>query len=614
MSIEVAGFEVEREIGRGGFGVVYRARQLAFNRPAAIKVLLPGLSADELQKRFTQECRAVGALRPHPNVLTVYSTGLTADGRPYLAMQYLGGGSLSERLPLTPEATVALGLRLADGLAVAHAGGVIHRDVKPSNILFGDDGEPVLVDFGISSLLGDASTTTGEVALSIGYTPPEILGGSRATVAADVYALGATLFASVCGRTPFVTPDGFTSIAVMAARILSQPVEDLRPEGVPDALCEVIERCMAKEPGERYDSMAHVRAALAPLAADDSTIRTPSELWGLPVVPVHEAEAATQPRRTFLSRVGGTRRRVVASAAALVVLGGGVATAATVTGDDSAPTAAHAGGSRTHTASSGSPSSRAPQGSTSPSAHTTPHTNTPRRTVVVSGRTVVVGGGYADGGTGGGTGGGTSNGTAGGGTGDGAGGGAGGGTTRKAVDPVSNHGPVFGSLPDRRNGELFSPAGRISASDPDGDALRYTFSNLPPGVTGSSSGVIGGTIGPSAVRLTTDYRNRRSGTWRVTVLATDPSGAAAKASFVWTVVDDHFVMPNYYGKYGCNDDPAQPNCHESVPNISSLGPHGSYCRVNAAYKDRIVAQSVTAGSAATWGQRFVYTYAEATCP
>jgi serine/threonine protein kinase len=275
--IEIDGFEVGEEIGRGGFGVVYRARQLAFNRLVAIKVLHPGLSDEKLRKQFANECRAVGALRSHRNILGVYSTGTATDGRPYLAMQLLTGGSLSERIPLPAEQVRELGIRLAGALEIAHEGGVVHRDVKPSNVLFNEEDEPVLVDFGISSLVTDPSTTTSSIAVSIGYTAPEVLDGTKPAVAADIYALGATLFAATTGRTPFVTEGGFSSIAVVAARILTQPVEDLRTAGVPEWLCRIIETAMAKDPADRYRSMAELRVALEQSA--DDTVRLTGNHW-----------------------------------------------------------------------------------------------------------------------------------------------------------------------------------------------------------------------------------------------------------------------------------------------------------------------------------------------
>ena len=265
-------------------------------------------------------------------------------------MQYLGGGALSERIPLPAEQVVTLGTKLADGLAAAHAGGVIHRDVKPSNVRFSADDEPVLVDFGISSLIGDASVTGNDVALSLGYTPPELFGGGRATPSVDVYALGATLFAAVTGRTPFVAADGNSSIVAVAGRILHEPLEDLRPLGVPDGLCRIIEICMAKDPGQRYASMAEVRAELTALEVQDTRARPlaaplfvpPPPLFASPAVgttgpssfspplTVPPPAPAARPRPGWATR----RRGVLAAAAAVLLLGGGVATAAALSGSD----------------------------------------------------------------------------------------------------------------------------------------------------------------------------------------------------------------------------------------------------------------------------------------
>lgn len=607
MDIEVSGFEIEREIGRGGFGIVYLARQLAFDRPAAIKVLRPGVSAEELQKRFTQECRAVGALRSHPNVLTVYSTGLTSDGMPYLAMQYLGGGSLSERLPLDPADAAAIGVRLADGLVVAHAGGVIHRDVKPSNILFDDHNEPVLVDFGISSLMSEANTTTGDVAVSIGYTPPEILGGARPTVAADIYSLGATLFAMLAGRTPFVNESGFTSIAVLAHRILTSAVDDLRPIGVPDEFCAVIEKCMAKEPGERFSSMAEVRAALVPIAADD-TVRRPGALWDL--APAVGSTAATTAARIQISRGTTTRhRRVGVTVAAVVLLGAGVAAAAALTtGSDPAPQALVPSGVAGGPSASGAvtqPSASVGDkgvlgldggGSIEPRARSTqPRPGT--TTTVVGGQTIVVQGG---------------------------GGGAAvippavtsprsraSATAAKTATKQTNHAPVLAKLSNRTTGEQTSVSTSLSGSDRDpGDSLRFTMRNLPPGLSYSSSGSVSGTIPWSSVDLTTDYRSIGSRSWTVAVTLTDSHGGTDTGSVTWTVRDTYFRLDDYSGKYGCDGDRG---CSESVPNVDKLGSHSFYCVVDASHASQIVGQSPSSGSIVAWGARFSFTYANNSC-
>lgn len=320
MPIEIDGFEIQAEIGHGGFGVVYRARQLAFNRLVAVKVLHPGLSDEKLRKQFANECRAVGALRSHRNILGVYSTGTTTDGRPYLAMQLLTGGTLSERMPLPAVQVRELGIRLAGALELAHEAGVVHRDVKPSNVLFNEDGEPVLVDFGISSLVTDPSTTTSSVAVSIGYTAPEVLDGAKPAVAADVYALGATLFAASTGRTPFVSEGGFSSIGVVAARILTQPVEDLRPAGVPDWLCRIIESAMAKDPAQRYRTMAEMRAALE--VSSDDTVRMSGNDWRT-TEPIPDAGRASG-RTTRRNRRFGRGTRIAGAVLAVLIVAAAV--------------------------------------------------------------------------------------------------------------------------------------------------------------------------------------------------------------------------------------------------------------------------------------------------
>jgi hypothetical protein len=314
--ITAEGFEVGDEIGRGGFGIVYRARQVDLGRTVALKILHGSAPTGASRARFEHECRVVGALPANPAIVPVFHAGVTAEGTPFLAMAYLPGGTLAQRMPLPADEVARIGAVLAGGLVVAHAGGVVHRDVKPSNVLFDADGQPVLVDFGIASLVGEATTASGSIALSLGYASPETLDGERVGAPADVYALGATLFAALTGAAPFTMP-GDGTIAGMAARIATKPVEDLRPRGVPDALCRVIETAMAKDPAKRYASMAEMRSALqaangAPGIADAVTLAP---------APMQVGSGRRAPRR-----IGWI------AAAAAVVLGGGYTAYALSTG------------------------------------------------------------------------------------------------------------------------------------------------------------------------------------------------------------------------------------------------------------------------------------------
>ena len=252
-------------IGRGGFGVVYRGHQVDLGRDVAVKVLTaPGADERALQL-WRREVTAMGRLSNHPNIVSAFSVGVTDDGHPYLLMPYVPGGSLHDRIrdhgALPPADVVRIGSRLAGGLAAAHAAGVLHRDVKPGNVLLSEYGEPQLTDFGIARLVDAGTTTTGSVRATIGYAAPEVLGGEPATPATDVYGLGATLHAALAGQAPFAGTDEEAMVARIG-RVMTQPPPDLRPLGVPAALAEVVEAALAKDPAARPQTAEDLRARL----------------------------------------------------------------------------------------------------------------------------------------------------------------------------------------------------------------------------------------------------------------------------------------------------------------------------------------------------------------
>jgi serine/threonine protein kinase len=256
-------------IGRGGFASVYRARQLAFDRDVALKVIDQGHSDGGDADQFTRECRAIGSLSWHPHVVPVHDAGRTDDGSSYLAMELLPGGSLADAVAAGPMA-VADAVRhahdVADALAAAHEIGVLHRDVKPANILIDRRGRARLADFGIARMAGSAPTTTGSVTGTIAYLAPEVLAGAKASAASDVYALGVTLATLLEGRNPYVRETDENPFAALT-RVMSDEAPVLSGP-VPAALADLLAGCMAKAPEDRPRSAAEVQEALAAIDLD----------------------------------------------------------------------------------------------------------------------------------------------------------------------------------------------------------------------------------------------------------------------------------------------------------------------------------------------------------
>ncbi|HEY2706005.1 MAG TPA: kelch repeat-containing protein [Candidatus Dormibacteraeota bacterium] len=259
VDLGVPGCEHAVEIGRGGFGAVYRAWQPEFGRTVAVKVLgQAGLEA-ETRRRLGRELRAMGALSGHPHIVTVHSAGFTDAGNPYLVMGFEPGGTLADRLrasgPVPWQEAVLAGIRISGALETAHRAGLLHRDVKPENVLLSAFGEPKLADFGVAQLQGAVATRGEAVVASIPHAAPELLAGGRPSVVSDVYALASTVHTLIRGRPAFAGDGdpGPDSLA-MIARIGSRPVPDLRAQGVPGPVCSVLERAMAKSPGERPPS------------------------------------------------------------------------------------------------------------------------------------------------------------------------------------------------------------------------------------------------------------------------------------------------------------------------------------------------------------------------
>jgi serine/threonine protein kinase len=265
-----ADHEILAVAGRGAMGVVYRARHQRLGRVVALKVIAPELAEDkEFRIRFQREFEAEVSIR-HPNVVRVYGAG-AKEGRLYVTMQYVDGTDLADMLrngaKLEPALAAAIIAQVADGLDAAHARGIVHRDVKPANVLISNDGDGlrcVLTDFGLMKNVNARNaplTVAGSFLGTCDYAAPEQLLGERIDARVDVYALGCMLYQAVTGEVPFPRP---VSAATMLAHMDEPPplVTAAAPEA-PAALDEVVRTAMAKDPDERYPSAGELgRAAL----------------------------------------------------------------------------------------------------------------------------------------------------------------------------------------------------------------------------------------------------------------------------------------------------------------------------------------------------------------
>lgn len=254
--LAAAGFEDAVEVGRGGGGVVYRCYQKSLGRIVAVKVLASNLDEDD-RERFLREGYAMGGLSGHPNIVNLLQVGVTESNRPYIVMPYHSAGSLAARVHRDgriswPEA-LRIGVKLCGALETAHRTNTLHRDIKPANVLVNDYGEPQLSDFGTARIAGGYKTVTGFFTGTLSYTAPEVLEGKPPTAAADVYSLGATIYALIAGHAAHERKTDEELVAHYL-RITSTPVPDLRAEGIPGDVCAAIEKAMSLDPTKRQPS------------------------------------------------------------------------------------------------------------------------------------------------------------------------------------------------------------------------------------------------------------------------------------------------------------------------------------------------------------------------
>jgi WD40 repeat protein len=310
------GYAIECELGRGGMGVVYRATQDRLNRTVAVKMLLHSDAADLSDvMRFRSEAEAVAAIS-HPNVVEVYESG-QHEGRSYFAMEYLPGGSLHARLrrtaPFPPDTAAVLVEKLARAVHAAHCIGIVHRDIKPGNVLFDAAGEPRVTDFGLAKRSSQELTQTQAVMGTPAYMPPEQAAGRAKFVGppADIYALGVILYECLTGATPF---GGEDSLALLNQVIADEPPSiRTKVPAVPRDLELICFKCLEKGPADRYQTAAEL--------ADDLRRFTNREPVSVRPAWLIEKAVKWAKRRPTLAAAYG----LAALVAALMIFGGGAA-------------------------------------------------------------------------------------------------------------------------------------------------------------------------------------------------------------------------------------------------------------------------------------------------
>ena len=415
---EIPGYRVLDEAGRGGFAIVYRAVQERLNRTVAVKVLSTQIVDETVLARFQRECELTGRLTGHPNVVTVLDTGMTRSGRPFVVTEYFERGSLKKRLdetgPLPVNEALHIGVKIAGALAAAHEAGILHRDVKPQNILVSRYGEPALADFGVARLLNSGETSTATRAITPYHAAPELLDGDPPSRATDTYALGSTLYQLLAGRPAFQREND-EGVAPVLRRISNEDPPEIARTDVPRQVDELVRQVMAKSPAERIgdplvlaraiqriqedlghavtelptseESSARTARETAMATALDSSVRSSASedtaaRQGQPAVPdsptpedpgfsatVLRPQRKVSPAKPERKRTGRNRRRLIVTSAAAAALSIVVASVVVLTGrdDDQGTVAAKARRNAVAGSSAGTPSQPAASPAPTPS-------------------------------------------------------------------------------------------------------------------------------------------------------------------------------------------------------------------------------------------------------
>lgn len=330
----IPGFTFVEHLGSGGFADVFLYEQQWPRQRVAIKVVRPDVPLTDREKAlFTAEANAMARLADHPYIVSVITAGVTqGDERPYLVMRYCPPPDLGVRVrsnPMPVMDAVSTGIKLASAIETAHTSGILHRDVKPSNVLVTTYQEPALTDFGIAGHIADVEGDN-DVRISYPWSPPELLDGtSNGSVASDVYALGATIWHLLVGRSPFSIPSGDNSTRALSARILHAAPPATQRHDVPPALDSLLQQCLSKRPEHRPASALELARALQRIEAAAGWPRTviavegdrarssiavdtsASDVDGATVMKAPTVISASAPRRVQAAQVRRIDDRVV---------------------------------------------------------------------------------------------------------------------------------------------------------------------------------------------------------------------------------------------------------------------------------------------------------------
>ncbi|WP_210479022.1 serine/threonine-protein kinase [Naasia sp. SYSU D00948] len=322
------GFAYVRALGSGGFADVFLYEQNMPRRQVAVKVMLADVVNDQVRQMFQAEANLMAQLSTHPSILTVYQASVSSDGRPYLVME-LCSASLSERyrrerIPV-PE-VLRIAIKIASAVETAHRAGVLHRDIKPTNILMTAYGHPVLSDFGIAATLAE-SERTESVGLSIPWSAPEVLmDETSGTIASEVWAMAATVYSLLAGRSPFEVPGTDNKSTDLINRINRAKPEPIDRADVPARLELVLQRAMSKKPEQRPGSVLELIRELQAVETELGLPQTPLEVamddWALATV----ADLEDRTRVRSVTALGGSDRR--RRRARTLTASGGIATVA----------------------------------------------------------------------------------------------------------------------------------------------------------------------------------------------------------------------------------------------------------------------------------------------